>query len=122
MRKPSGENRSEAARVEAAEVESDMGCPVVQPVFGGAAQGKPLVARPRVDIEHADDGMLRAFQIDGHALRTHFQTEQPVVERDRGAMDGDPIELAQKGVAGAPSVAGLEQLERPAAIARQTDA
>ena len=37
-------------------------------------------------------------------------------------MDSDPIEPAEKGPIGAPSIAGLEQRERIAAVAGQTDA
>ena len=119
---PSGEDRGETAGVEAAEVDGDLRGPVLQPVFRGPAQREPLVARPGIDIEHADNRVLRAFQVDRHPLRAHPQPEQTIVERDRGAMDRDSIELAQQGLFGAPSSAGFEQRERLAAFPCQADA
>ena len=95
---------------------------VGEPVLGRPAQREPLVAGPAVEIENADDRPLQALEIDRYPVRAHAQPEQPVVQRDRGAVDRDTVEFPQQAVAGTARIAGLEQSEGFAALPDQADA
>ena len=119
---PAGQDRREAVGDQAGEVERDMRRAVGQPVFRDAPHREPLVSGPAVEVEHADDRPVQALEIDRYPVRAHAQPEQPVFQRDRGAVDGDAVELLQQALAGPALPAGFEQGEGLAALAGQADA